>query len=218
MFDEIHTTTGAGGRKRDPEATRERLLQSAFDEIYERGYAGASLDGILARSGMTKGALYHHFESKSDLAHAMIDEIILPFVIDRWVAPLGEAQDPLTALSSLFGSVSKGFTDRELAYGCPLNNLIQEMAGVDDDFRARLTDVFDVWRTGLTEAFRRGQAAGTVRDDLDPEALAGFVISSLEGLTTTMKSHRDPKMLGSIGGVFVTLLEGLRPDEAHAAA
>jgi AcrR family transcriptional regulator len=60
-----------GPRVRAPEATRERLVTAAFEEIHRHGYQGAALDTILANAGVTKGALYHHFSSKRDLFAAV---------------------------------------------------------------------------------------------------------------------------------------------------
>jgi TetR/AcrR family transcriptional repressor of nem operon len=218
MIDAMNTTQGAGRRKKDPEATRETLLQCAFDEIYEHGYGGASLDRILANSGVTKGALYHHFGSKSDLAHAVIDELIRPFVLGRWVEPLRGADDPISALVEHCGCMFESFTEREMQCGCPLNNLTQELAATDDAFRVRLEGVFDDWRGGVSEAFAHGQAQGTVRDDVDPDAVAAFIVSAFEGMATTMKGSRDRKIMGSVGVVFLTFLDGLRPAADAAAA
>ncbi len=86
-------------RTRDPEGTRARLVENAFREIHAHGYAGASLDRILASSGVTKGALYHHFKSKADLLHAVIDEALMPRVVERWLEPLRESDDPIRALA-----------------------------------------------------------------------------------------------------------------------
>jgi len=54
-------------RTRDPERTRERLLQAAFREIHRSGFQSAGIDTILAATNVTKGALYYHFESKEAL-------------------------------------------------------------------------------------------------------------------------------------------------------
>ena len=63
-------------RKSNPEKTRKALLGAAFNEIYHRGYQAASIDEILKNAGVTKGALYHHFESKKALGLAVIDEVL----------------------------------------------------------------------------------------------------------------------------------------------
>ncbi len=65
MLTQASTTPSALGRKRDPEGTRALLVETAFREIHAHGYGGASLDRILTNAGVTKGALYHHFKSKS---------------------------------------------------------------------------------------------------------------------------------------------------------
>jgi len=85
-------------RLRDPERTRERLLQAASREIYRSGFQSASLDKILATAGVTKGALYYHFKGKQALGYAVVEEIIAPDVHSKWVRPLQSAKDPMDAL------------------------------------------------------------------------------------------------------------------------
>jgi AcrR family transcriptional regulator len=81
-------------RLRDSERTRERLLQAASREIYRSGFQSASLDTILAVAGVTKGALYYHFDSKEALGHAVFDEVIAPDVRGKWMRPLQSGKDP----------------------------------------------------------------------------------------------------------------------------
>lgn len=197
-------------RRNDPEATREQLLQCAFHEIYEHGYSGASIDSILANSGLTKGALYHHFGSKAELTYAVIDEVIRPFIVRRWIGPLQGAEDPITALASYLRSLETDLSERELCLGCPLNNLSQELAAESDEFRIRMERVFAAWRGGLADVFRHGQACGTVRSDVPAEAMAAYVVSSFEGMATTMKSSRDRDLVASIARMLAESLEGFR--------
>src|ERR1700689_263621 len=83
-------------RLRDPERTRERLLQAASREIYRSGFQSASLDTILAIAGVTKGALYYHFDSKEALGYAVVEEVIAPDVRSKWVHPLQKSgKDPI---------------------------------------------------------------------------------------------------------------------------
>jgi AcrR family transcriptional regulator len=80
-------------RFRDPERTRERLLQAAFREVHRSGFQRAGIDTILAATNVTKGALYHHFESKEALGYAIVEEVIAKLVHDRWLRPmLGNGQ------------------------------------------------------------------------------------------------------------------------------
>ncbi len=131
MLTQETTPAPALGRTRDPEATRARLVENAFREIHAHGYGGASLDRILADSGVTKGALYHHFSSKADLLHAVIDDAIRPMVGERWLGPLQESDDPIRALAESTRAMIAEATADEMRCGCPLNNLTQELAGED---------------------------------------------------------------------------------------
>ena len=74
------TTTSTAGRTRDSQAarsarTRSALLRSARTLFAERGFADTGREEIAARAGVTRGALYHHFASKTEVAAAVVAEI-----------------------------------------------------------------------------------------------------------------------------------------------
>ena len=68
--------------------TREVLLWAAFREMQKSGFESASLTKILADTGLTKGALYHYFPNKVSLGYAVVDEIVLAQIRQRWLDPL----------------------------------------------------------------------------------------------------------------------------------
>ena len=199
------------GRTKDPDATRARLVECAFQEIYEHGYSGASLDRLLSKTNLTKGALYHHFGSKADLAHAVIDELIRGWVVDLWLAPLKNCEDPVTILSETGRRLISEMPREQMECGCPLNNLTQELANTDQRFREHLLRVFHQWREGIAESLERGQARGTVRTDIDATATATFIVSTIEGLAGTAKSTRDRALVVAAGKVLLQFLETLKP-------
>ncbi len=211
MLPEETTATLALGRPRDPEGTRALLVENAFREIHAHGYGGASLDRILANSGLTKGALYHHFKSKADLLHAVIDDAIRPLVFERWLEPLQQSDDPIRALAASTRAMMVDCTAEELQCGCPLNNLTQELAGADEDFRKHLDRVADDWRAGIRAAFERGQEAGNIREDVDPAAVASLVFATYQGLIGSVKTSHDHAAVTAGLVMFLELLEGLRP-------
>ena len=55
------------------ESTREKILETAEEMILERGFSGTSLNGILAKTGLTKGAFFHHFSGKDEMAAAVVE-------------------------------------------------------------------------------------------------------------------------------------------------
>ena len=200
-------------RLRDSERTRERLLQAASREIYRSGFQSASLDTILDVAGVTKGALYYHFDSKEALGHAVVDEVIAPDVRGKWVRPLQSGKEPIDAL---IGAVQELSVQPEAVRGgCPLLNLAQEMSPLDAGFRQRLATIFRNWQDGVAAALRDGQNHGKVRRDLEPAQAAGLLIAMVEGYGSLAKNAQDAKVMEAGIKNIVEWLRSLRPPRGN---
>ncbi|HEX7894533.1 MAG TPA: TetR/AcrR family transcriptional regulator [Terriglobales bacterium] len=195
------------GASRDPERTRRRLLDAGFREVYERGYQSADLDAVLGRAGVTKGALYYHFENKEALGHAIIEEVIGEMTRQKWLVPL-QAGNPIDTLIRIVQHT--GTEPAEMRGGCPFNNLSQEMSSLDEGFRKRLAKVLTGWRTAMADAFRRGQREGVVKKAVDPDDEAIFVIAMYEGYISLAKNSQDAHLLRSGKKRMIGYLESLR--------
>ena len=66
----------SGGMAGKGEQTRERILAAAEPLVLESGFAGTSLDDILQATSLTKGAFFHHFKDKNDLARALVERYV----------------------------------------------------------------------------------------------------------------------------------------------
>lgn len=192
---------------RDPERTRRKLLDAGFREVYERGYQSADLDAVLQRAGVTKGALYYHFENKEALGHAIIEEVIGEMTRQKWVIPLQQG-NPIDTLIHIVEET--GTEVAEMRSGCPFNNLAQEMSPLDEGFRKRLAKVLSEWHAAMAGAFGRGQVEKTVRKGLDAEDEATFVIAMYEGYISLAKNSQDSKLLKSGKKRMIEYLESLR--------
>jgi len=181
--------------RRDPARTRERLVSAAFEAVYHSGFQSSDVNSILAKAGVTKGALYHHFGSKEDLGHAVVEDVINRITIAKWLAPLDDVDDPVDALIGILDTT--GLSHAEVSGGCPLNNLAQEMSPLDERFRRRLSEIFTNWIGGVADALRLGQVNGKVRRDLDPVDTATFFIATYEGYISMGKVSQDPRLLES---------------------
>src|SRR5580658_3966084 len=199
---------------RDPQRTRELLLQAAFQEIYRSGYRSADLDAILAAAGVTKGALYYHFDNKEALGYAVVDEIIASNLHQKWVQPLRNAKNPIDVLVRIVRSESLKRADVER--GCPLLNLSQEMSGLDEGFRRRTAKVYKHWHDAMAEALREGQKRGVVRSDINANETATFVIAAWEGYIVLGKNSQDARTLRSGQKNVSRHLESLRPRRGRA--
>ena len=178
------------GPRRSADQTRARLLDAAFDELHQLGYRAMRLDSLLDRLGLTKGALYHHFASKAELGHAVIDERLRPWVEAMWRPVLGAA-DVVDAAITLCRQLTAERCDDVSASGCPLTSLMHELQDEPAALLSRLQALIEDWYRGIVHGLRQGQANGTVRRDVDAEDTAAFILSAIEG---------SGGLAGSVGG------------------
>jgi len=196
---------------KNPELTRAKLLDAGFEEIYEHGFRAASLDSILARAGVTKGALYHHFPNKQALGYALVEEVLAEFMVERMSVPLKNSDYPIGALQRHGLEMVNEHADDACTHGCPLNNLAQEMSSEDEEFRKRIVKLYERLQGVVEAALRRGQDAGNVRQDIDPTRIAEFYIAMSMGIMGAAKTSQDPALMRGLIETANHFLDSLRP-------
>jgi AcrR family transcriptional regulator len=194
-----------------PDLTRQTLLEAAFAEIHRNGFQAASLTQILADTGLTKGALYHHFPDKKTLGLAVVEEVVRPRLAEMMFAPLADTRQPLAAMQALLAAKAAEDDPYAVKLGCPLNNLMQEMSPVDESFRLHLNGVFEEWVGVVAAALERGRAAGEVRRDVDAAATAFFIVSALEGCVGMSKNTQSVAAYRSCLAQLGRFLDTLKP-------
>lgn len=182
---------------RQPDLTRDKILHSAFCEIHRQGFQAASISNILQDTGLTKGALYHHFPTKQALGLAVIDEVIRQRLEKLIFRPIRESEQPVHALLEVIATIHKKVPSDFVMLGCPLNNLMQEMSAIDQLFQQELSSVLGIWQETVEDALKRGQQAGEIRKDVDYRAAALFVVSAWEGCIGVAKNMQSPKAFES---------------------
>ena len=195
---------------RTPATSREKLIAAAFSEIFRNGFQPTALEAIMSRAGVTKGAIYHHFRHKKELGYCVFDEVVAPWVRERWIDPFRSTNDPLPELKARMRDLTKR-SRRHLALGCPLNNLIQEVGGVDSEFGGRMNTLLDDWRFVLASALRRGQRNGHIKKGLNAANAAAFIVAAIEGVVGVEKPARDDKALKQAVAGFVSYLDSITP-------
>lgn len=203
---------GSGAGARAPDETRRRILEAAFEEFYLRGFQSGSLEAIVSRAGVTKGALYHHFQDKAALGYAVVEEVVREPLLAAYLAPLEEADgDRLTALQEVLRRRADDFVEGGIALGCPLNNFAQEMSPLDEGFRARVAATLEAWTDAFDDALARARDRGFVRADVDTARVAAFVVAAVEGSFGMAKNATSVDVLRSNLEVLADFLDSLRP-------
>jgi len=161
---------------RDPEKTRTHILDAAFNEIYRKGFQGVSINDIVEKTSVTKGAFFHYFATKNDLGYAIVDEILSQMIMERWITPLTAYKNPVKGILNRFKKIIESTPDESVCFGCPLNNLIQEMAPVDPVFKDKLNSVMSLWIDENEKYLKKAQELGYLKKNVDTRQLAEFIV------------------------------------------
>ncbi|BCG65686.1 MAG: TetR/AcrR family transcriptional regulator, transcriptional repressor for nem operon [Methyloprofundus sp.] len=196
--------------KRNPEDTRKKILNAAFNEMHRYGYQGMRIDQVLKNIDLKKGALYYHFASKQALAYAVLEEYIQVNIHRLWVEPLQNVVDPLDTIYEVFAERNHSWSDEFFTLGCPLNNLAQEMSPIHEGFRERIEKIFLTWQTALAEALKKGQAQGIIDKELNTNVCALFILASMEGALGMAKNQQRKAIYFSCCQELRRYLETLR--------
>jgi TetR/AcrR family transcriptional repressor of nem operon len=193
--------------------TRARILDEAQDMIMDYSYSGMSVDGLIGRLGLTKGAFFHHFESKDELARILIQRFAddgNEVLRENLARSQKLSDDPLQQLLILVGLFIEEFEGLTEPYpGCLLAAYVYEMQQFGDDVREIINSEFLTWRKILTAQIERIKLRYPPREEVDTGALADMFISTFEGAFIMSKSLRDPAITAEQLKLYRTFVTAL---------
>lgn len=187
------------GRKanQDPILTRKKILEVAFMEIYQKGYQGVGVRDIATKAELTIGAFFHHFPTKTHVAHAIIQEIIRTGIMERWIQPLSAYKNPTQGVLKCFKKTFDTWPEEYMKLGCPLNNLTQEMSTVDEDIAEESRKVIEDWISETEKQMKRAKENGFLKKSANPREIAEFIVSIQEGTFAMGKTLRSRRVYDS---------------------
>ncbi len=168
-------------------ATKMVILEKAFELIYVKGYQATSIDDIIARTKVTKGAFFYHFKNKDEMGLAVITDLMTPQMNSSFVNELKCEKDPVKAIYSLMEQLLLKSPLLLREYGCPAGNLSQEMSPLDPHFSKALLVLFNQWKDRLKDSINKGKKAGLIRKDVDAKQVAYFVMAGYWGIRNVGK-------------------------------
>lgn len=175
--------------------TRTRILQAAFEVITRNSYSGAGIAEIISTSGMTRGAVYHHFASKQEIGQAVVREVILERYRRYWAAALEPAEKAVQkpaagedASTPMLDALIAGLKNTKLLNcnnGCSLAGVYQSVnADVEPDLaetvRRAQRDFESIFTNAIQLALDRGEfAAGGA--PVEAQTLGPFIAAAFQG-------------------------------------
>ncbi|HSI06682.1 MAG: TetR/AcrR family transcriptional regulator [Myxococcota bacterium] len=197
---------------RDPVGTRERILEAASEMVVRRGFAGMSIDALVAQAGVTKGAFFHHFKGKDALARAIIehhaaqDYVIMADLVSRSEKM---SRDPRQQILIIMGLLAEAFDAPKDYPGCLFASTAFE-SGVFDPALVELAgSVLLAWRDLFLKKLREADAQAPFPADLSLDTIADMPMVIFEGAfimaRTTQRLHIIAAQMRTLARLFEVL-------------
>lgn len=196
---------------RDGTGTRERLLDAA-ERLFERnGFAGTSVDQILAESGSSKGAFFHHFESKRALAGSLLSRYVEAdlALLQAGLNHAAARSEPIDRLLAFLGFYENWSGDLTEESACLYLPMVTERDTLDEQSAAEVKRAIVGWRTETARLIRDAYAAGGVSNGPDPDDLADQLFVTFSGSFLMCRALGSPEPMRAQLRVFRQLVRAL---------
>lgn len=191
------------------EQTRQQIIEVATRLFARKGFYGTSISDLTQGVGLTKGALYHHFDDKDALFLAVVESVQTKWqeaVANEVVSGKGS----LAQIGILFEKHAELLSRNE--FMClVMSNLMNEMESVNPKYSSILEDIYEAFVLFVEQIVKTGQSNGEIRSDADPRLLSLNIVGILKGIGCYPKLKRIPvdriAMADSLKKVF---LDGIK--------
>jgi TetR/AcrR family transcriptional repressor of nem operon len=172
--------------------TRQNIIEKSLQLFSVKGYFNTSIAGIVKATGLTKGGLYGHFRNKEEIWYAVYDECgrIWKNVVFQGVRDIS---DPLVRLEKVIENSLKNYLGAGVFEGgCFLFNSLVELAGQSTAMSNHVLKGFKAFSALLRLWLEEAEQKGMLRDGLNLDGIANFLVISLNGTAPLYAASHDP--------------------------
>lgn len=179
--------------------TKKRILDVAEQLVLEHGFAATSIDQILEKLSITKGAFFYHFKSKSELADALLKRYVErdDALLHNYMAKAEKlSRDPLQQLLIFIGLLEEMLRGLEQPHpGCIVASFLYQLEEFDVNTQDAIIGGFDEWHKVLDEKFRLVMEKYPARIETTPDQLVDHCLALFEGGMIMSKLMAQPRVL-----------------------
>jgi AcrR family transcriptional regulator len=192
------------------EQTQQKIIEAATQLFVRKGFYGTSISDLAQATGLTKGALYHHFENKDAIFFAVIQT-----VRDTWENEVArdvlKTKDAPSRLIVLLDNHAHLLKKNETIC-LVLNGLMMEMEGINPEFMLALKEIYGELTQLIEHIIKKGQKAGEIKSDLDPRLTSLNIVGMLRAIgCSRVFSHMEVEYAAMTENLKQMLLNSLRP-------
>jgi TetR/AcrR family transcriptional repressor of nem operon len=197
---------------RDGNPTRERILRAAERLMTEQGYSATSVDQVIAEAGSSKGAFFHHFASKSDLAVQVVERYVAADLahLEAGLSATAHVADPTARVVAFLRYYEDGADElMSEQSGCLYATVLAEREFTGSEVNEQVAKTTRAWRHALVDLLRPAMAARGRVHDIDLDALADHLYTTFEGGFILCRTFGDRSAMRAQLRIYRQLVEAL---------
>jgi AcrR family transcriptional regulator len=171
--------------------TKARIVQQAAAVFNQKGYAGSSIADIMQATGLKKGGIYNHFQSKDELALAAFDYAVSLMSQEVWSA-VKTKRNAIARLQALVSSYLVYIEKPPIAGGCPILNTAIEVDNTNSPLCDRAIAAINNWRNLIVRIIDKGIKKGEIPATIEPDTVATIIICNIEGAIMMSQLEKNP--------------------------
>ncbi|AQR94570.1 TetR/AcrR family transcriptional regulator [Clostridium saccharoperbutylacetonicum] len=179
------------------------VLQKAMELFWKQGYEKTSLNDLVEHMGIHRRSLYDTFGDKRTLFLKTMD-FYEELIRNKIQAGVLKAETAKQAIRFIFDFIIEGYEDKQ--WGCLTVNSATELALMDKEIKDRIERTFMQTEQLLADLVRKGQQAGEISSEYEPEVLAEVLHNTLHGIRVQLRISASKEKLHRIGNFFMDLL------------
>lgn len=170
--------------------TRAKIIQQAAELFNQQGYSGSSIADVMEATGLKKGGIYNHFQSKEELALAAFDYAYSLTSQMVWQA-MRQKRTAKERLQAMISSHLNYIDNPPISGGCPILNTAIDSDDTHPALRDRAKNAMNAWHNLIIRIVRTGIKKGEIEPKTEPEFVATILISTIEGAVMMSKLYQD---------------------------
>jgi len=192
---------------RKGQLTRQRIIETAAPIFNQRGFSGCSMQDVMEATGLEKGGLYRHFNSKEDLALEAF-KYAAREAIEARIGDLDQVHGSAEKLLHMVRSFVH--VPSPVPGGCPLMNVAIDADDGNPALLASVQEAMKKWKKRLTKIVEKGIRTGEFRAGVEPRKVANVLISTLEGALMLSRVEGTRAPMHDAQATLEDLIAGIR--------
>jgi len=185
--------------------TRERIMEAARDLFHRRGYYNTSINDIIQSTGVKKGNLYFHIQSKDKLIIEVLKEGLV--IYEKQIYEGLDNFNSTEKILKIIDAIRKFHINDDLLKGCIFGNMALEIGLDGSEISLFVKNVFERWVSFLEKLLIRAEGNGELRLKESPSALARMIIASIEGSVMLSKISGNADSLNDCSSFIRSVIE-----------